>query len=100
LGTAEGLSRYDSAKNSFASFTNSDGLPNNFIYGVLEDLEGRLWLSTNGGLSRLDPTTKSFNNYDLADGLQSNEFNLGSYFKSGDGELFFGGINGFNAFYP
>jgi len=66
----------------------------------LEDDRGRLWLSTNKGLSRFDPQTKTFRNYDVTDGLQSNEFNSGAYHKSRSGEMFFGGINGFNAFLP
>ncbi|MFX1355260.1 MAG: ATP-binding protein, partial [Promethearchaeota archaeon] len=57
-------------------------------------------ISTNGGLSRFDPTTETFKNYDVDDGLQSNEFNQFAYMKSRSGELYFGGINGFNAFYP
>jgi len=70
------------------------------IYGILEDDHGNLWLSTNRGLSKFDPQTETFKNYDVKDGLQSNEFNQGAYHKSSSGEMFFGGINGFNAFYP
>ncbi len=44
--------------------------------------------------------TNKFINYTAMDGLQSNEFNGRSYFKSKDGEMFFGGINGVTAFYP
>ncbi len=39
-------------------------------------------------------------NYGVSDGLQSGEFNLGASYQSTSGELFFGGINGFNAFTP
>ena len=34
------------------------------------------------------------------DGVQHNSFILGAAFQAADGELFFGGINGFNQFYP
>ena len=34
------------------------------------------------------------------DGLQENEFNTNAVFKSADGELFFGGVNGLSSFYP
>ncbi|MCK4835476.1 MAG: response regulator, partial [Candidatus Aminicenantes bacterium] len=34
------------------------------------------------------------------DGLQSNTFNTGAYKKSQTGQLFFGGLRGFNCFYP
>jgi signal transduction histidine kinase len=59
-----------------------------------------LWLSTNKGLSRFEPATRQFRNYDADDGLQSNEFNSGAAFRSRSGELFFGGIYGFNYFRP
>jgi signal transduction histidine kinase/ligand-binding sensor domain-containing protein len=49
----------------------------------------------------VNPRTRTFKNFDIKDGLQDNEFNTGAYFKNpATGELFFGGINGFNAFYP
>jgi PAS domain-containing protein len=85
---------------TFIHYTEADGLPNNFIYGILEDDEGNLWLSTNKGISRFNPETETFRNYDLADGLQSNEFNRNAYYKSRQGELFFGGIKGLNYFFP
>jgi len=95
-----GLDRLDVASGKFRHFTVSDGLPNNTLYGVLEDEEGRLWISTNNGLSRFDPETETFRNYGLEIGLQSLEFNSGAFTKSRDGEMFFGGINGVNAFFP
>jgi signal transduction histidine kinase/ligand-binding sensor domain-containing protein len=95
-----GLNRYDGAQEMFTHFREQDGLPNDVVYGILEDDRGYLWLSTNRGLSRFDPQTETFVNYDVSDGLQSNEFNAGAYFKSHSGEMFFGGINGFNAFFP
>ena len=95
-----GLNRFDVPNETFRAFTTKDGLPNNSIYGILEDEHGRLWISTNLGLSRFDPNTGIFRNYTVRDGLQSNEFNGGSYYAGSDGEMFFGGINGFNAFYP
>jgi PAS domain S-box-containing protein len=69
--------------------------------GILEDKKGRLWLSTANGLSRFDPQTDSFRNYTESDGLQSNTFYpYSAYSKSLSGQMFFGGPNGFNAFYP
>jgi len=84
----------------FKHYTENDGLANNVVYGLLEDNIGCLWISTNKGLSRFDPKTEIFQNYDVNDGLQSNEFNRGVCYKGRDGELLFGGVNGFNAFYP
>ncbi len=98
VGTPTGLNKLNKTKGTFEHFTTKDGLPNNTIYGILDDEEGNLWLSTNRGLSLFN--TRTFVNFDVDNGLQSNEFNTGSYFKSRDGELFFGGINGYNRFHP
>ncbi len=96
-----GLNKFDRGTETFVHYREKDGLVNDTIYGILEDEQGYLWLSTNNGLSRFDPRTKTFKNYNVSDGLQSNEFNQGAYHKSRrTGELFFGGINGFNAFFP
>ncbi len=100
IGTNGGINRLDTETGLFEYFTEAEGLPNNVVYGILPDDEGKLWLSTNKGLSRFDPQNKTFRNYDVKDGLQSNEFNTGAYFRSKNGELFFGGINGLNYFYP
>ncbi|MBN1149224.1 MAG: GAF domain-containing protein [Anaerolineales bacterium] len=101
VGTfGEGLNKFDRQSGSFEHFTTLDGLPNDVIYGILEDEQGFLWLSTNKGLSRFDPLTETFHNYDTSDGLQCNEFNAGAYHKSSSGEMFFGGVQGFSSFYP
>ncbi len=95
-----GLNRFDPSRDTFARYTESDGLPNDVVYGVLGDDAGHLWLSTNNGLARFDPRTETFRTYGIEDGLQHHEFNSGAYYRSRSGELFFGGVNGFNAFYP
>jgi len=95
-----GLNRFDPVQETFTHYWEKDGLANDVVYGILEDEQGNLWLSTNRGLSRFNPEKGAFKNYDSTYGLQSDEFNNGAYHKSGSGEMFFGGINGFNAFYP
>ncbi len=95
-----GLNMFDRTAGTFSHLTETDGLPNNVVYGILSDDNGNLWVSTNKGLSKYNPKTGTFRNYDVKDGLQGNEFNQGSYYGNKGGELFFGGINGFNAFYP
>lgn len=97
-----GLSRLNLEENSFSNFSVKDGLPNNVVYGILSS-GNALWLSTNNGLCRVTTDkygTPAFRNYDVSDGLQGNEFNTLAYSKSSSGELFFGGLNGVNAFYP
>lgn len=84
----------------FKSYSKDDGLPNQVIKGILEDDEGNLWLSTNKGISKFNPELETFKNYDVNDGLQNNEFQELACLKRKDGEMLFGGINGFNSFYP
>lgn len=95
-----GLSKYDFENKTFKNYTMNDGLPNNVIYGILEDDNGNLWLSTNYGLSKFNIETETFTNYSTSDGLTNIEYNTGAYFKNSEGLLFFGGINGFDYFNP
>ncbi len=76
-----GLNRYDPQTNSFTYYNEKQGLPNNVVYGILEDSDGYLWLSTNFGLSQFDPQTETFRNYTASDGLQSNEFSRYAFAK-------------------
>jgi signal transduction histidine kinase/ligand-binding sensor domain-containing protein/CheY-like chemotaxis protein len=95
-----GIIRFDPQKGTFSNYGQSKGLSGGAIYGILEDNQENIWISTNLGLSKFNPRTETFRNYDVNDGLQSNEFNGGSCYKSPKGEMFFGGINGFNSFFP
>ena len=85
---------------NFSAFNEKDGLSNNVVKSILEDNTGDLWIATNKGLSRFNPSGKIFKNYHISDGLQSSEFSELAAFKRQNGEMLFGGINGFNAFYP
>jgi ligand-binding sensor domain-containing protein/signal transduction histidine kinase len=102
IGTfSGGLNKFDRETETFTHYRyRENGLPSDTVYGILEDSYGNLWLSTNHGLSRFNPRAETFKNYDERDGLQGNEFNPGAYYRSNNGEMFFGGANGFNAFYP
>ncbi|MCG8455853.1 MAG: hypothetical protein MI919_06185, partial [Holophagales bacterium] len=84
----------------FSLYSERDGLPSSTIWGIESDNLGRLWISTNRGLARLDPDTGMVVVFTAEHGLQSNELNFGAHHRSHDGELFFGGIRGFNAFFP
>ncbi|MEO5562306.1 MAG: two-component regulator propeller domain-containing protein [Chitinophagaceae bacterium] len=83
-----------------ARYSDADGLCNNGVLNILEDDEGQLWVSTFNGLSRFDPLAKKFKNFYQSDGLQSNQFSFRAALKLKSGELVFGGIGGFNIFYP
>jgi signal transduction histidine kinase/CheY-like chemotaxis protein/ligand-binding sensor domain-containing protein len=98
--TFAGLNLIDSASHYFTHFTTANGLADNFTYAILEDAKHNLWISTNKGISRYNPVTKTFMSFTDDDGLQVGEFKPHSALKSSTGEMFFGGIDGFNTFYP
>ncbi|HAH52416.1 MAG TPA: hypothetical protein DCL80_14660, partial [Balneola sp.] len=87
-------------KESFKAFTIGDGLPSDVVYGILEDTEHNLWLSTNSGISKFDTEEINFENFSKSDGLLSNEFNGGAYFKDSKERMYFGGVEGFTFFDP
>jgi PAS domain S-box-containing protein len=100
VGAWDGLYRYNRQNATFTHYTENQGLPSSTIEGILEDRIGMLWLSTKKGISRFDPQTETFRNYDVFDGLQGDEFSDRCYAQGPDGEIVFGGGNGFNAFFP
>ena len=95
-----GLLRYGLADHLLTRFTQADGLPSNSLLNVVADNRGNIWGSTFNGLTEYTPHSGKFKNYFAADGLQSNQFNFNAAIRLKSGELAFGGINGFNLFFP
>ncbi len=100
VGTKKGLFLKNKDSDKFIKYTVNEGLPNNQVLGLLVDNNNNVWVSTTNGLSKYDTTTLKFKNYDVYDGLQGNEFEHYTALKTQDGELMFGGRNGFNIFHP
>ncbi|CAG5015895.1 hypothetical protein DYBT9275_05437 [Dyadobacter sp. CECT 9275] len=75
-------------------------LPNDVVYGILNDTEGNLWLSSNKGLAKFSQQRGVVKTYDVTDGLQSNEFNTNCIYKHANGTMYFGGVNGVSYFNP
>ena len=98
VGTGSGLSRHNRQTDTFSVFFPGDY--SGSIYSVVADHAGLLWLATSKGIIAFNSETEDARSFGLADGLQGNVFSLGASFQSPDGEIYFGGINGFNAFYP
>jgi signal transduction histidine kinase/ligand-binding sensor domain-containing protein/DNA-binding response OmpR family regulator len=100
IGTKAGLNLFDRKNKNFTIYRQEDGLPNDIINGILEDQYGNLWISTSKGISRFNPQSKTFRNFDVQDGLQGNDFFHGACYKTKNGEMYFGGHNGYNSFFP
>jgi signal transduction histidine kinase/ligand-binding sensor domain-containing protein/AraC-like DNA-binding protein/ActR/RegA family two-component response regulator len=95
-----GLSVFDARTGKFISYSETEGLSNAVVYKILEDHEGKLWVSTNKGISSFDLKNRQFKNYTHYNGLQRNPFNRGSGLRTSGGEMYFGGLDGFNYFNP
>ncbi|MFC2083913.1 two-component regulator propeller domain-containing protein [Bacteroidota bacterium] len=95
-----GLNKFDKENEVFNRYSSTSGINSKVIYGILEDEKKNIWISTDNGLIKHNILTNNTTYYDLTDGLQSMEYSGGAYFKSQSGEMFFGGINGLNYFFP
>lgn len=101
IGTeGAGLNRFNKQNGTCLRFDEKDGLPNNVAYCILADSLNNLWISTNRGLSCFNPAQKTFRNFTEEDGLPGNEFNRYSAMRLQNGELMFGGVDGFVIFNP
>jgi signal transduction histidine kinase/ligand-binding sensor domain-containing protein len=100
VSTSKGLFRFNQLNEPPRVYDESAGLPNAFVYGIVQGGAGEFWLSTNRGLCRFDPKTGATRAFGPEDGVQSYEFSGNSFYRAHNGELFFGGSLGFNHFFP
>lgn len=101
LGTiGSGVVHWNTKNTTGKVITKKEGLPNNVIYGILNDTLGNIWMSTNKGLASYHKRTGRIRTYTKSDGLFGDEFNLGAYLKGANGNFYFGGIYGLNYFDP
>lgn len=103
----EGLFRWERNKNTdrpgeevFRRFNSADGLSSDVLYRIESGDYGNLRISTDNGLIKFNIKDFKAHTYVTTDGISHNEFNRASSFKAKDGRLFFGALNGINAFYP
>ena len=101
LGTnSEGLDRFDPKTGVAEHFTQKSGLPGNEIFSLLEDQEDNLWIATENGLCKFNPSSNILQSFLSDKGIRNNHFYPTAALKSTDGELYFGGSNGFIRFKP
>ena len=105
VGTTNGLNRLVVNEDNkdqvyFERITRYNGLPNDAIYGILEDKNREIWLSTSLGVVKYSENRNEIESYRSSDGLSSDEFNLGAYYSDENGRLYFGSINGITVINP
>ena len=99
LGTNYGLNVFNPATSSNKTYFSENGLSNDAIGAVIGDQKGFIWISTNKGVCRFDPQNHTFQKFSTADGLQADEFKYARCIDK-NGNIYFGGRNGFNVFTP
>jgi len=99
IGTEKGLNKFEANKKTFKHYTIKNGFPDNAITGILEDEHYNLWVSTGKGLVKFNIKKELIEIFTLMDGLQDDEFSKACC-KFSNGEMLFGGYNGFNIFHP
>jgi signal transduction histidine kinase/ligand-binding sensor domain-containing protein/DNA-binding response OmpR family regulator len=104
-----GLNYLDERDNRIYPIRQSDGLADDVVAAIIADNSGALWVSTNNGISKLTFGGSAFPlargnyqiaNYTAANGLQSNQFLVNSAYRTPEGEMLFGGMNGVVTFFP
>ncbi len=98
-----GLNRLDRENGKFTHFGPEAGFKTNSIKSILEDNHRNLWLSSDSGLIKFDIIKKKVVRvFTKQDGLQGSNFSVypTSAMKTRDGQMWFAGLNGVNAFYP
>ena len=101
VGTnGKGLIELNLTSHETKRFTIENGLSDNFVYTLLEDAHGNLWMGTNTGLNKFDPASENFQFFTGKDGLGFDEFNTNAACKLSNGKMAFGGINGLVIFHP
>jgi len=96
----QGLNSIEKGQTNFKHYTTNNGLPTNTLFGLLDDEMGNIWISSYKGLCKLNISNKEITTFTKDDGLQNDEFEPNATWKTSDGQLCFGGNNGFNIFNP
>jgi signal transduction histidine kinase/ligand-binding sensor domain-containing protein/AraC-like DNA-binding protein len=95
IASNTGLMEFDiTSEKVKASYFETDGLSSNLTYGVVAD-DSNLWISTNRGLCRFNLSGRHFENF-----LSNDLFMDDALFKDSEGNIYFGGYDGFISFDP
>jgi signal transduction histidine kinase/ligand-binding sensor domain-containing protein/DNA-binding response OmpR family regulator len=101
IGTwGAGLTKFNTIKQEFTRYDLENGLINNTITAIAEDVNGILWLSTKKGICSLNPENGVFKILNLSRNARVNEFHINASFRDKSGKIYFGGIEGLIGFNP
>lgn len=100
IGTDLGLVHYEPGSGNCSVIGERDGIPPQYIWGILEDGKGNLWIGGTQGISEVDPKTNKVRSFSAVDGIDFGQCISSTGCKTRDGEMYFGGNRGFIQFHP
>lgn len=97
-----GVDRYDGTK--FENYSVISGLNSNYVYLLIEDTRGLIWVGTEKGLNRIGFTYKTkepfFKTYSKSEGFTGIETNINAAMVDNENKLWFGTIKGATRYEP
>jgi len=100
-GMETSLFRYNRKEDSFSPFFDSQSeISSKRIYGITEDADRNLWLSSPSAIVKIEAGRKGFFIYDNRFGIVPETINPKSFCKTSRGQILVGSATGFYAFFP
>ena len=98
--TGYGLVLIDNTGHVIKRYTDKNGLPNNGIESIIEDLHGDLWTGTSYGLAKYQPEEDRFNAFFLSNNPLGLMYTEGCATLLRDGRIAMGTLYGMQVFNP
>ena len=98
VGTDAGLLQKQKGSNKFSQVS-PPGIVDKKIMAIMEDNQGKLWMSNSQCIIAYAPGSNKVEEYSYRDGLSTSTFTE-AVDKDEDGKIYFGSINGINSFNP
>lgn len=100
LATSIGLTYFHPETKFFKTYSKKNGLSDNFVLSLEQDVQGMIWIGTRAGLSQFNPKDESFKVFDNGDGLAGMQFNRFAHLQTSNGDFYFGSVTGISVFNP
>lgn len=96
----EGVCKLNPDKKTFSRYTTRNGLPSDYIFKILQDNSGKMWITTSRGLVCMDPVTEEIKVFTSINGILNDQFNYSSGYKDKNGKMYIGSVKGMISFNP
>ena len=106
IGSGDGLDKLILNENitseeKFFHYSTAENFNISNVQSILEDDHGNLWITSGVYLLKYNPITKEIKKFHSGSRLEAGEFTINAVYKdSGTGQMYIGGVKGFNIFHP